>query len=81
MLIFHYIQFHAVNEFVLTDGYQLYAIDDFGRDDFYLLVETLSEFYGYTFRATVLIDEHVSVIGADEFLYRLIRRNNGLDFP
>ena len=78
--LFHYIEFNTIYEFVLADGDHFYTGNDLRRDDLDLLVKTLTEFYGYAFRTTVVIDEDIAVIGTDKFLYCLVRRYDRIGF-
>ena len=78
--LFNHIDFHTIYQFALTYGDELHTRHNLRCDDLYLLVKTLPQGHSHTFSTAVLIEEHITVIGSDEFFYRLVRRYNHIRF-
>ena len=65
---------------MLADNDHFDTINDLRREDLDVLVEALSEFDGDAFCPSVVVDEDIAVVSADEFLYGLIRSHDGFGF-
>ena len=61
---------------MLAGGDHFDAVDDFGRDNLDILVKALTEFDRDTFGTSVVVDEDITVVSADEFLNSLIGSDN-----